>query len=193
MPCAGWETGYRPGGTCRSGRSFHRQGEERLEAIATFRTIARLGPPASRLQGARAPPLSRREHDMTDRLLQDLVLGLAEIDDDHAASIALWTAARDSGPADFLAALTAWVDHLETHFVREEMLMKRIAYKEIAHHEAEHRRVVAEGRGFVAQVAAGRTMMARAYAAEMIPDWLRRHVVMFDSEVARVAKLAGVA
>lgn len=130
---------------------------------------------------------------MTDRPLEDLVLGLAEIDTDHAASIALWKTARDAGPAAFPAALAAWVDHLEAHFAREEALMRRIAYKEIAHHEAEHRRVIAEGRGFVAQVAAGWTMMARAYAAEMIPDWFRRHVVMFDSEVARVAKLAGVA
>lgn len=128
---------------------------------------------------------------MTVQPLEDLVLGVAVIDADHAESIALWRATRDAGPAEFLPALTAWVDHLEAHFAREEALMREIAYKEIAHHEAEHRRVIAEGRGFVGQVAAGRTMMARAYAAEMIPDWFRRHVVMYDSEVARVAKLAG--
>lgn len=130
---------------------------------------------------------------MTVPPLEDLIVGVAAIDDDHAASIALWKDARDAAPADFLAALTAWVDHLEAHFGREEALMTAIAYKEIGHHKAEHARVIGEGRRFVAQVAAGRSMMARAYAVEMIPDWFRRHVVMFDSEVARVARLAGVA
>lgn len=130
---------------------------------------------------------------MSETPLEDLRLGIAEIDDDHAETIALWKAARDAGPATFPAALAAFVDHLEAHFAREEALMERVAYREIAHHRAEHARVVAEGRRFVAQVAAGRTLMARAYASDLVPDWFRRHVVMFDSEVARVAKLAGAA
>lgn len=128
---------------------------------------------------------------MTETPLEDLVLGIAEIDADHAESIALWKAARDAAPSVFAARLTAFVDHLEAHFAREEALMTAIAYKEIAHHRDEHARVIAEGRRFCAQVAKGRTMMARAYATDMVPDWFRRHVVMFDSEVARVAKLAG--
>lgn len=129
---------------------------------------------------------------MTDTALEDLVLGIAEIDADHAASIALWKAAKAAEGADFAPALAAWVDHLALHFAHEEDLMKAIGYRDLPHHASEHARVVAEGRGFLAQVRAGRTMMARAYVAEMIPDWFRRHVVMFDSEVARVAKLAGV-
>jgi hemerythrin len=129
---------------------------------------------------------------MSETPLEDLVLGIAAIDDAHAETIVAWKAARDAAPEAFLERLTAFVDHLEAHFAREEALMKAIAYKEIAHHEAEHRRVVAEGRRFVAQVTAGRTLMARAYATDLVPDWFRRHVLMFDSEVARVAKLAGV-
>jgi hemerythrin len=128
---------------------------------------------------------------MTDVALDDLVLGIAEIDTDHAESIALWRAARDADPAAFASRLVAFVDHLAGHFAREEALMAAIAYREIAHHAAEHARMIAEGRRFCAQVAAGRTMMARAWVADMVPDWFRRHVVMFDSEVARVAKLAG--
>lgn len=130
---------------------------------------------------------------MTETPLEDLVLGVAEIDADHAASIALWKVARDAAPAEFVVRLTAFVDHLAAHFAREEALMTAIAYKEIAHHRDEHMRVIAEGRRFCAQAAAGRTMMARAYATDLVPDWFRRHVLMFDSEVARVAKLSGVA
>lgn len=128
---------------------------------------------------------------MTETPLEDLVLGIAEIDADHAESIALWKLARDAAPSAFAERLTAFVDHLEAHFAREEALMAAIAYEEIAHHRDEHARVIAEGRRFCAQVAKGRTMMARAYATDLVPDWFRRHVVMFDSEVARVAKLAG--
>jgi len=129
---------------------------------------------------------------MTDQALEDLVLGIAEIDADHAASIALWKAAKAAEGAALEPALAAWVEHLAAHFAREEELMKAIGYKDLPHHASEHTRVVAEGRGFLAQVRSGRTMMARAYVNEMIPDWFRRHVVMYDSEVARVAKLAGV-
>lgn len=129
---------------------------------------------------------------MTETPLEDLVLGVAEIDADHAESISLWKAARDAGPDEFPARLAAFVDHLEAHFAREEALMTAIAYKEIAHHRAEHVRVIVEGRRFCAQVAAGRPMLARAYAADLVPDWFRRHVVMFDSEVARLAKLTRV-
>lgn len=125
--------------------------------------------------------------------LDDLVLGLPEIDDDHAESIALWQAARDAGSAEFGTRLAAFVEHLAAHFAREEALMRRIAYKEIAHHQAEHARVVVEGRRFAAQAMGGRTMMARAWATDWVPDWYRRHVLMFDSEVARVAKAAGAA
>ena len=129
---------------------------------------------------------------MTETPLEDLRLGVAEIDTDHAESIARWKRARDAAPADFLTCLTDFVDHLAEHFAREEALMAAVGYKEIAHHRDEHARVIAEGRRFCAQVAAGRTMMARAYATDLVPDWLRRHIVMFDSDVARVARLAGV-
>lgn len=128
---------------------------------------------------------------MTETPLEDLLLGVAEIDADHAESIARWKIARDAVPSEFLGRLTDFVDHLAEHFAREEALMTAIGYREFAHHAAEHARVIAEGRRFCAQVAAGRTMMARAYATDMVPDWLRRHIVMFDSDVARVARLAG--
>ena len=129
---------------------------------------------------------------MPDIALDDLQLGVAPIDDDHAASVALWRTARDAGPGAFAAALTAFVDHLEAHFAREEALMTAAAYKDLPHHAAEHRRVIAEARRFEAQVAAGRAMMARAWIVDFVPDWFRRHVIMFDSEVARVVKMAGV-
>ena len=129
---------------------------------------------------------------MTDIPLADLTLGVAEIDADHAESVALWRAAKAAeGPA-FAEALAAWVVHLEAHFAREEALMKAAGYKDLPHHAAEHARTVGEATRFLAQVRAGRTMMARAYVNDMIPDWFTRHVRMFDSEVARVVKHARV-
>ncbi len=130
---------------------------------------------------------------MTDIPLHDLLLGVAEIDADHTTSVDLWKAARAAEGAAFAPALAAWVEHLEAHFAREEAMMKAVGYKDLPHHASEHARVVAEGRGFLAQVAAGRTMMARAYVNDMIPDWFQRHVRMYDSEVARVVKRTGAA
>lgn len=129
---------------------------------------------------------------MTVTPLEDLVLGVAEIDDDHAATIADWKAARDAATGEFPARLVALVDRLADHFAREEALMRRIGYGEIAHHVADHVRVIGDGRRFVAQASAGRTQMARAWVVEMVPEWFRRHVTMFDAEVARVAEGAGV-
>ena len=129
---------------------------------------------------------------MADIDLSALTLSLPEIDDDHAASVALWRAAATAPPAEFVDRLSAFVDHLAAHFAREEALMRAVGYKEIAHHVAEHARTVGEARRFVEQVRAGRPLMARAWVAEMVPDWFRRHVLMFDSEVARVVKAARV-
>ncbi len=127
---------------------------------------------------------------MADIDLPALTLSLPEIDDDHAASVELWRAAASAGPAEFGERLAAFVDHLGEHFAREEALMRAVDYKEIAHHVAEHARTVGEARRFLDQARAGRTVMARAWVAEMVPDWFRRHVLMFDSEVVRVVKLA---
>lgn len=129
---------------------------------------------------------------MTDIPLTDLLLGVPEIDADHAEAVAVWRKLKGAeGPA-FVVALETWIAHLEAHFAREEDLMRKAAYKDLPHHASEHARVVAEGRRFLDQARAGRTMMARAYATDMIPDWFERHVRMFDSEVARVVKPAGV-
>jgi hemerythrin len=127
---------------------------------------------------------------MTDIDLTALLLSLPDIDDDHAASVALWRAAAAADAADFPDRLAAFVDHLAEHFAREEALMRAVDYEELAHHVAEHARTVTEARRFLAQARAGRTVLARAWVAEMVPDWFRRHVLMFDSEVARVVKLA---
>ncbi|MER2605935.1 MAG: hemerythrin family protein [Siculibacillus sp.] len=129
---------------------------------------------------------------MTDIAIDDLMLGVGPIDADHRLSVDLWRSARDAAPAAFAAALAAFVDHLADHFAREEELMRAAAYADLPHHAAEHARVVAEARRFAAQVAAGRTMMARAWVNDMVPDWFHRHVIMFDSEVARVVKRAGL-
>lgn len=127
---------------------------------------------------------------MADIDLAALTLALPEIDDDHAASVALWRAAAEAAATDFPASLAAFVDHLAAHFAREEALMTSVGYKDLPHHAAEHARTVAEARRFLDQARAGRTMMARAWIVDFVPDWFRRHVLMFDSEVARVVKLA---
>ena len=127
---------------------------------------------------------------MADIDFPTLVLSLPEIDDDHATSVSLWHAAAAAGPADFVETFEAFVTHLAEHFAREEALMREVAYKEIAHHVAEHARVVGEATRFLEQARSGRTVMARAYVADLVPDWFRRHVLMFDSEVARVVKAA---
>lgn len=126
---------------------------------------------------------------MTDIDLAALTLSLPEIDEDHAASVALWRAAATAGPAEFPASIAAFVDHLAEHFAREEALMTAVGYKDLPHHAAEHARTVGEARRFVEQARAGRAMMARAWVVDFVPDWFRRHVLMFDSEVARVVKL----
>lgn len=127
---------------------------------------------------------------MADIDLTALTLSLPEIDEDHVDSVALWRAAAAAGPAEFVDRLAGFVDHLAAHFEREEALMRAVGYKDLPHHASEHARTVAEARRFVEQARAGRTMMARAWVTDFVPDWFRRHVVMYDSEVARVVKLA---
>lgn len=130
---------------------------------------------------------------MTDIDLAPLRLSLPEIDEDHAASVALWRAARDAEAAAFPARFEAFLVHLAEHFAREEGLMKAAGYRDLAHHAGEHARVLGEARRFLAQARAGRAMMARAFVADFVPDWFRRHVLMFDAEVARAVRGAGLA
>lgn len=125
---------------------------------------------------------------MPDIDLSALILSLPEIDDDHAESVALWRRVAAAAPAEFPECLAAFVDHLAAHFAREEALMTAVGYRDLPHHAAEHARTIAEARRFLEQARAGRSMMARAWVTDFVPDWFRRHVLMFDSEVARVVK-----
>ena len=122
-----------------------------------------------------------------------IVLGVDLMDRDHLRLERLLDAVAHSRNEHLPRLHRELTDELDAHFAREEALMRRIAYREIAHHAAEHARVVVEGRRFAAQAIAGRTMMARAWTTDWVPDWYRRHVSMLDSEVARVAKAAGAA
>lgn len=130
---------------------------------------------------------------MSDIDLSALVVSLPEIDEDHRTAVALWRTAATAPLPEFAARLAAFVDHLAEHFSREEDLMVAVRYRDLSHHASEHARVIGEANRLLVQAKAGRTVLARAWIGDFVPDWFRRHTLMLDSDVARVVKRARAA
>lgn len=116
-------------------------------------------------------------------------LGHADIDGVHAEFIALANAAAAADAAGFPAAFAQLVAHTTEHFAGEEAMMAQSAYPATDEHRGEHGRVLAEMRQLDQRAQAGRTMMARAYVKERLPDWFALHTATMDSAlVAHLAK-----
>jgi hemerythrin len=124
-----------------------------------------------------------------DRALQsrhedDLLLGNAEMDQTHREFLDLHAQLLQAkGPA-FSECFTALLEHTRAHFASEEQAMAGSGFSATAEHKADHQRLLGELDRFSKRIAAGSTVMAKAWLKEQLPDWFEMHVLSMDSALA---------
>lgn len=109
-------------------------------------------------------------------------LGIPQIDDDHERLVALLEGVLDAVVAgDAAAVVTARLDVFaaaaEAHFVREEDLLDRANYPDLAAHRAEHDRLLSHLRHMRTTLQDGRPAGDDgSRTATALRDWLFRHI-----------------
>lgn len=123
--------------------------------------------------------------------LDDITLGYAVMDRDHADSLQLLEAAK-AAPAGALAApFAAFARHLREHFAREEALMTEKGFFALHCHSDEHARVLAGIASIEAELARGGEEEARHYLRYGFPDWFHNHLATMDRVTASFLANAG--
>ncbi|CAO3443230.1 bacteriohemerythrin [Azospirillum largimobile] len=121
----------------------------------------------------------------------DLVLGIASIDEQHREWIALVQAferaVTEGHPAEEMRrTLAAAVAYTESHFADEQQVMEEAGYPFLDDHPAQHQlawdRVHAFASGEVADEE------VRNSVAEFLPQWLMLHINTADRQFARWLK-----
>lgn len=111
-------------------------------------------------------------------------LGIAEMDDDHAAIDALLSRAIDTPPEqlpDLLAAVRA---ELAAHFEREEALLRQRAFPGLFCHVAQHRQILGD-------IARGERALAASLPrllAVVLPQIVDSHIATMDGMAASFLK-----
>lgn len=116
--------------------------------------------------------------------LDDITLGYAVMDRDHADSLALWDAAKGAPAGELAAPFAAFTRHLREHFEREEGLMREKSFFAAHCHGDEHARVLEEIASVEAELAAGSEDRARRYLRHQFPDWFHNHLATMDRVTA---------
>lgn len=122
---------------------------------------------------------------------RDLEVGLPAIDDDHQAFVAGLNAAVGASDAEFPARFAALAEHTREHFAHEEAIMAKTGFFAMEMHKAEHRRVLAEAQQVAGQLAAGDVASARAWVANVLPEWFLNHRNTMDLVTATFALQQG--
>lgn len=121
----------------------------------------------------------------------DLKVGVDVIDEDHKVTVEQIATLLDTGEdAAFTPLFEAFVKHLAEHFGREEDLMRQTGFFAYACHSGEHQRVMGELHGLLTNAKAGRTALARAYVAEVVPGWFINHRNTMDLVTAEFIRTA---
>ena len=116
------------------------------------------------------------------------VLGIDPMDTTQRGFVDLVNRLAAADKAGFAAGFPELLAHTRDHFAAEERLMEQCRFPAIGEHRAEHARVLGEMERFGAQVASGRTKLARAYLVEQLPQWFDLHAATMDSALAACLK-----
>lgn len=112
---------------------------------------------------------------------EDLVLGVAQMDQTHKEFVDCFNALEGAGEDSFLAALDAFIAHTVTHFDQENAWMAAIDFPGC--HKAEHDRVLAVIQDVRARAAKGDIALGRRLVEEL-PQWFENHAGGMDAALA---------
>lgn len=113
-----------------------------------------------------------------------LHLGVPDMDVVHAEFATLVNRLAEAEGEAFAALFPKLLAHTRDHFSAEEDLMRRTNFPGRQEHLAEHGRVLGEMERFAERLAAGKTVFARAYIEDRIPDWFAIHTQTLDYTLA---------
>ncbi len=113
-----------------------------------------------------------------------LHLGIPAIDAIHAEFAELVNRLAQSDGVEFSDLFAQLMAHTRAHFAAEEDLMRQTSFPGRQEHIAEHGRVLGEMERFAERLAAGKTIFARAYIEDRVPDWFAQHTRTLDYALA---------
>lgn len=111
-------------------------------------------------------------------------IGVPLIDADHQLLVALLTqlseACEEGQSREVIGSiLNVLIEYTIHHFRREEQMMSRGGYPELAEHQDDHRRLVAEAERFQAEWIAGRHDAVEDLS-DFLSAWLQGHILAVD-------------
>lgn len=120
-------------------------------------------------------------------------VGVDLIDTDHKLLVSLINqlddAMTEGGGRDTVGSvLNVLLEYTETHFGREELLMEKGAYPELAPHKREHAKLTAQVRGIVERWHGGDDASLDGEVLEFLKNWLTGHILGVDRKYAPYVK-----
>ncbi len=124
------------------------------------------------------------------------VLGIAEIDEQHARFISYindaWDALEQGKNQDeFLYILNRLLDYAMDNFTCEEALMRKYHYPSYEAHKQSHNETAAELFDFDRRLLTGDSEESRAFV-EFLTRWLKNHILETDRELGAFLKQQGI-
>ncbi len=118
----------------------------------------------------------------------NLVLGVQEMDDDHARLEALLGTVHTTADGDLARLLDAVAEETRTHFAHEEALMKAAQFPVLFCHMAQHKMILDGIEAARNSASAGDTARLRRYLAETLPELIESHIGSVDRVTAGFLK-----
>jgi len=114
-------------------------------------------------------------------------LGVESMDTTHLEFIALVNSLGYASDEEFPDLFRQLLDHTESHFAAENLLMEEVKFPPIQIHMGEHQRVLEVMRGISEQVESGSIVAGRTFVLT-IPQWFQEHAATMDSALAGCVK-----
>jgi hemerythrin-like metal-binding protein len=118
-------------------------------------------------------------------------LDIPVIDTTHAEFVVLINRLGNADPEEFATLFQELLAHTRAHFAMEEELMRLTHFPGRREHLTEHGRVLGDMERFAERLAAGKTIFARAFVEDRVPDWFANHTRTLDSDLAQHLKAVG--
>jgi hemerythrin-like metal-binding protein len=121
---------------------------------------------------------------LIDGFKQRFLLDVPQMDATHREFVDLVNRMGMADKEEFARLFEELNKHTRNHFDAEQQMMEDSKFPAIGEHRDEHQRVLGELARFAQRVAAGSTMMSRAYVREQLPQWFELHAQTMDSALA---------
>lgn len=138
--------------------------------------------------------------DVYERIQWDprLSVGVEQIDEDHKNLIRQYNLlvehlARDFDPNSVLMALDFLSSYINTHFEREEVLMRDVGYPDLERHAKAHAHLKQMVERLYNRFQSERTLAVAEALASLAGEWLTHHILRDDRAIGDFIRARQVA